>query len=79
MMQSEIARLREQIELELEAMQRGMRGLALGTARHSFIQKRMQRIEVYQDTLADEVGDTTATQMVCKLYVDVMEKDEQYI
>jgi hypothetical protein len=75
MMRSEIARLREQIELELVAMERGMHGLALGTARHAFIQARMERIGEYQDTLASEVGDTTATQIVCNLYVDVMEKE----
>ncbi len=74
-MRSEIARLREQIELELEAMHHGMHGLALGTARHTFIQARMERIGEYQDTLANEVGDTTATQIVCKIYVDVIEKD----
>lgn len=74
-MRSEIARLREQIELEVEAMHRGMYGLAQGRARHAFIQARMQRIGEYHDTLAKEVGDTTATQIMCKLYSDVMEKD----
>ena len=39
---SEVARIRQQIDLELEAAQRGMYGFA-ATARHDFINARMQR------------------------------------
>jgi hypothetical protein len=39
---SEVARVMQQIELELEAAQRGMNGFAI-TARHDFINARMQR------------------------------------
>ncbi len=74
MSKSEVARLREQIELELEAMQRGMRGLAI-TARHDFILARLDRVGTYQDKLADQIGYTEATEIVCQLYVQVMEKD----
>lgn len=44
MHKSEVARIREEIELQLEAMQRGMYGYASGSARHSFIRARMDRI-----------------------------------
>lgn len=71
---SEIARLREQIELELEVMHRGMQGLAV-TARHDFILARMDRVSVYQDSLAGHIGDAAATEVVCQLYVEVMERD----
>jgi hypothetical protein len=74
MSKSEVARLREQIELELEAMQRGMHGLAI-TARHDFILARLDRVGTYQDKLADQIGYTEATEIVCQLYVQVMEKD----
>jgi hypothetical protein len=74
MSKSEVARLREQIELELEAMQRGMHGLAI-TARHDFILARLDRVGTYQDKLADQIGYTAATEIVCQLYVQVMEKD----
>jgi hypothetical protein len=39
---SEVARLMRQIDLELEAAQRGLHGFA-ATARHDFINARMQR------------------------------------
>ncbi|MGH2497531.1 MAG: hypothetical protein ACRDIV_22755 [Ktedonobacteraceae bacterium] len=39
---SEVARIMRQIDLELEAAQRGMHGFA-STARHDFINARMQR------------------------------------
>lgn len=74
MSKSEVAQLRERIELELEAMQRGMQGLAI-TARHDFIVARLDRVGVYQDELADQVGSTAATEIVYQLYVAVMEKD----
>lgn len=75
MSKSEVARLRTQIELELEAVNRGMNGLAIGHARHDFIHARMQRIGTYQDTLACEIGEEAATQVVCQLYHDVIEKN----
>ena len=74
MSKSEVARLREQIELELEAMQRGMQGLAV-TARHDFILARMDHVGVYQDKLAAQIGDSAALETVCQLYVQIMEKD----
>jgi hypothetical protein len=69
MSESEVARLRRQIELELEAVQRGLYGLASGTARHEFIRKRMNRVETYQGQLAQKVGEDTANQMVYNMYV----------
>ena len=75
MSKSEVARLRTQIELELEAINRGMNGLAIGNARHDFISARMQRIGTYQNTLADEIGDEAATQVIYQLYSDVVEKN----
>ena len=71
---SEVARLREQIALELEAMHRGMQGLTI-TARHDFILARMDCVGVYQDSLADQIGDAAATETVCQLYVEIMEQD----
>lgn len=73
MNKSEVARLREQIELELEAMQRGMYDLAV-IARHDFILARMDHVGVYQDKLAAQIGDAAALETVCQLYVQVMEK-----
>ncbi len=72
---SEIAQLRQQIEVELVAMNRGLSGLATGTARHAFIHARMERIGACQDALADQVGESVANQLVCKLYMQSMERE----
>lgn len=66
--ESEVVRLRRQIELELEAAQRGLSGLALGTARHEFIRRRMERVGMYQDKLAMVVGEDAADRMVYAIY-----------
>jgi hypothetical protein len=72
---SEIAQLRQRIELELLAMRRGLSGLSSGAARHEFIHARMNQVGHCQDCLADQVGENTATMMVCQLYVQAMEGD----
>lgn len=71
MNQSEVARLREQIELQMLAMQRGLRGLSSGTARHAFIQTRMQRIGEYQDNLARQIGEQEADRLLWGLYAGI--------
>ncbi len=43
MAESEIASLMQRIDLEREAAQQGLTGLAYGTARHDFITARMER------------------------------------
>ena len=78
MNQSEVAQLRQQIELQLEAMQHGLQGFAVGTSRHAFIVARMERIGAYQDRLAEQVGESAAIQIVCSLYVEVMEHDQTH-
>ena len=70
MSESEVARIRRQIEEELEAIQRGMYGVAAGQARHKFIRARMDRIDGYRDTLAGYVGEADATKIVYSLYVE---------
>jgi hypothetical protein len=72
MSESEVARLRRQIELELEAMQRGMNGFALGTSRHKFIHKRMDRVGACQDKLVTEVGEDRANEIVYGIYAQTI-------
>jgi hypothetical protein len=74
MNQSEIARLREQIELQMQAMQQGLRGLASGTSRHAFIRARMQRIEEFQGILAKQIGEEEADQVIYDLYSEVLKQ-----
>jgi hypothetical protein len=71
---SEIAQIRQQIELEIDAMRYALSGLALGTARHSFIQTKMERIGACQHSLAHHIGEDAANQLVCSLYVRTMEE-----
>ena len=72
MNESEVARLRRQIELELEAMQRGMNGFALGTSRHKFIHKRMNHVGACQDKLVAEVGEDRADEIVYGIYAQTI-------
>jgi hypothetical protein len=73
MCESEVARLRRQIELEIEAMQRGMNGFAFGLARHSFIRKRMDRVGTYQEKLMRTIGEDEATKMVYGIYAKAVD------
>ena len=68
MNESEVARLRRQIETEIESLQRGLYGLAFGTSRHDFINKRMHSMDTYSAQLADAVGESEADEMVYALY-----------
>ncbi|MBV9257215.1 MAG: hypothetical protein JO215_04245 [Ktedonobacteraceae bacterium] len=72
---SEVAQLRLQIALELDAMRRGLLGISTGTARHAFIHARMERIGACQDTLANSIGEQEASQVVCTVYMQAMEQD----
>jgi len=73
MSKSEVAQLRQQIELELEALRRGLFALSTGGARHAFINAKMERVGACQDVLADHVGENAASMIVCQLYVEAME------
>jgi hypothetical protein len=72
---SEVAQLRQQIALELDAMRRGLLGISTGSARHAFIHARMERIGVCQDTLASSIGEQAASQIVCAVYMQAMEQE----
>ncbi|MEO7018847.1 MAG: hypothetical protein ABI234_01690 [Ktedonobacteraceae bacterium] len=65
---SEVARLREQVRLEYEAMMQGLSGFAEGSAMHDFISARMARVGTYHDELVTEIGEDKATKIICDLY-----------
>jgi hypothetical protein len=54
---SEVARLVAQICTEYEAAQRGMYSLREGSARHQFINAKMERIGTLKNELAEHIGD----------------------
>ncbi|GCE05839.1 hypothetical protein [Dictyobacter aurantiacus] len=72
MSHSEVALLRKKILEEYEAMERGLTGLASGTAKHAFIDARMRRVDRYHDQLTQYVGETEATLTVCELYIQAI-------
>jgi hypothetical protein len=78
MCKSEIAQIRLQIEMEIESMRQAMSGIALGSARHDFINARMQHICAYQDSLATHLGEASAHHVVCQLYMQAMEKETTF-
>ena len=62
--QSEVARLRQRIADEYLAAQRGLTGLAYGTAKHKFITKKMEAIHQCHAQLKQLVGEQQATQIM---------------
>jgi len=71
--QSDVARLREQIERETEAMQQGLYGSAI-TARHDLIAHRYDAMEQYHNELILLVGQEEAANILTDAYSQVMEK-----
>jgi len=70
---SEVARLREQIETQLVAMRRGLSGLSSGTARHAFMNARLERIGTCHESLTGQLGEDAANMLVYGLYNEIMD------
>lgn len=74
---SMIANFRRQLEEETAAMQLGLFGPALGTARHDFINARMCRFDEIREALVPLVGEEQATQTVYEHYEQAVDAIEQ--
>ena len=68
MSESEIARLRAQLEREHEASVWALTGLASGTAQHAFITARFRRMDTYHKQLSELVGEEQATDVLCEIF-----------
>jgi hypothetical protein len=64
--QSEVARLRAQIEREYAAACAGLYGLSAGSARHDFIQRRMANAQEYGEQLIERIGKEAAMPLIVK-------------
>ncbi len=64
---SEVARLRNQIEAEYVAAQRGLQEYTI-VSRHQFITTRMENMECYHRQLVEIVGEVQATDMVAQVF-----------
>jgi hypothetical protein len=63
-MDSEVTQLLRQIEQEYQASKRGLEGLASGTARHDFIQKRAETIGQCHEQLTELIGPEQAITLI---------------
>ncbi|HET8845707.1 MAG TPA: hypothetical protein VFN35_29840 [Ktedonobacteraceae bacterium] len=68
MPQSEVARLRQQIERECEASWRALHELNSGSAQHKAISRRLRRIDTCHKQLCALIGDEDATALVCEAF-----------
>lgn len=62
---SEVARIRRQIEEEYLAAQHGLQGFAV-TAQHAFITARMEQVWVLRERLVLHVGEDEASRLMCE-------------
>ncbi|MFL5705219.1 MAG: hypothetical protein ACJ8AG_20650 [Ktedonobacteraceae bacterium] len=73
---SEVARIRQQIELESAAMKLAIYGFAT-VAQHEFISHKYDAIGKCQQRLETLVGEEEATDITVRTYNRVMDSDEQ--
>lgn len=69
---SDVAHLLRQIELEYQAAQQALTGLALGAARHAFINARNENIAHCHQQLIAQVGEQAAIELVYEVHVNVI-------
>jgi hypothetical protein len=62
---SEVAAIRARIDQEVQAINNLMFGFAVGTARHNFINKKMECIQSYHEQLEPIVGEQVAIKIIC--------------
>ena len=74
MSQSDVARLIQHIEQEYHASKRGLEGLASGSARHDFIQKRAENIGQCHEHLTELIGPEEAIALIANT---IWMQDEQ--
>ena len=76
--ESDVQRLLRTIDTEYQAAALGLSGLALGTAQHRFITKRMENIEHAREQLVEIVGNPDeATRLVVEQMNKSADKGEK--
>lgn len=69
--QSEVARIRNEIELTCQAMREGLNGFSQAGA-HFIVRLRYHTLEGYTNQLATHVGDEQATDELTRIYNKVV-------
>jgi hypothetical protein len=71
MAESEVARLLQEIELTYQGVKSGMYDFAEGTARHDFINTKMERLEEQRIALTRMVGSHQAMQLMTRVLENI--------
>ena len=66
MSNSDVSRIRQQIQAEYEAAQQGLHGLASGTSRHDFINARMENLGRLHEQLSASIGPDDAIALIAQ-------------
>ncbi len=70
---SEISRIKKQIQQECETMYLALNGYA-SVARHQIVAHKYRQISDYQDKLAQLIGDEEAQSVVIQTYIQTVQK-----
>lgn len=65
---SEVARLKQQIDLECRASWAALSALRSGTAQHRFITARLRKMDMYHGQLVKLVGEEQAIAYLCEAF-----------
>lgn len=74
---SEVARLLQQIDAEYQSAQLGLTGFASGSARHDFIDQKMENVHRVHEKLIELVGPDEAIALV--IHTIDAPKDQQLV
>jgi hypothetical protein len=72
---SEIGKIRQSIQSEIESSRRGLQGLA-SVARHEVINKRMGRLDELHSQLASHIGQDEATRFILKTEAIILDRQD---
>lgn len=74
---SEVARLMQRIDEEYEAAWQSLHGFASGTARHDFINQKLENMAQCHEELKTLVGEQDATKILVEVTECVNKRQEQ--
>jgi hypothetical protein len=70
---SEVARIKEEFELQRAAAHDALHGLSQGISKHSFITSKMERLGMLHEALKEKIGEEEAI----KFIIEAMNKDNK--
>jgi len=79
MSQSEVARIKQEIETTYLAGKLGLAGLTFGMARHSFIEKRTENLGRLHSELQELIGETEAMTLFVETVAKLPDKPLRHI